>query len=242
MNIGLHWGSCHNNFTLDGRFLDLEVPTLLGSPFFGVLRTDRGKQPLSFGFRDRGHIVGTEVLTYLRQMGSFVRYLRHRARWLTVELPHLRGATLDFLRELGTRLEQVFPRGHALFNALERERIAADMATRALDLSGREREFVRTVLRPYRLHGPKLSTAVSHRTPLERVDARLARTQPATRYAAFRFRKLGSARCRPSDEALAFNQTLDRLDQATDPDQLLDQVREAEKMIATWSGHGAAAV
>jgi hypothetical protein len=32
---GVFWGSLQNNFTLDGRFLDLETPTLTGSGFIG---------------------------------------------------------------------------------------------------------------------------------------------------------------------------------------------------------------
>jgi hypothetical protein len=41
---GVYWGSFNNNYSLDGRFLDLEVPTFLGGPFLGNKRLTTPKK------------------------------------------------------------------------------------------------------------------------------------------------------------------------------------------------------
>jgi hypothetical protein len=37
LRAGVYWGSFNNNFTLDGRFVDLELPSFFGGPFLGAL-------------------------------------------------------------------------------------------------------------------------------------------------------------------------------------------------------------
>ncbi len=88
-SVGLHWGSVHNNFTADGRFLDLEVPLVIGQPFLGWVGLC-GQDPRA------GYWFGLEVLSYARQMGDFVRSYRERLRGLP---PHrFSDLELEFLR------------------------------------------------------------------------------------------------------------------------------------------------
>lgn len=80
---GIWWGSFANNFTIDGRFLDLETPALLGGPFAGYLwPTDRVLQA-----QDRGSVVAFEQLTFLAQTRTFcfeaVRILGNLPRYFT---------------------------------------------------------------------------------------------------------------------------------------------------------------
>ena len=42
--LGVSWISLHNNFTADGRFLDLEAPVILGTPLVGVICTQPQRQ------------------------------------------------------------------------------------------------------------------------------------------------------------------------------------------------------
>jgi hypothetical protein len=60
---GVWWGSFTNNLTIDGRFLDLELPTIMGGPFVGFLSTE--------GLMDEpaheSGSIGTELFYYLAQ-------------------------------------------------------------------------------------------------------------------------------------------------------------------------------
>lgn len=65
---GVWWGSFGNNFTIDGRFLDLETPTLFGGPFVGYLAASDGG-----GTRRarRSFALGFEQLDFLAQTRAF---------------------------------------------------------------------------------------------------------------------------------------------------------------------------
>lgn len=63
---GVWWGSFGNNFTLDGRFLDLETPALMGGPFAGYMSSS-GNPPR----RRRGSVVAFEQLTFIAQTRAF---------------------------------------------------------------------------------------------------------------------------------------------------------------------------
>lgn len=73
--LGVYWGSFANNFTLDGRFLDLEVCSVFGRPTLGALL---GRCGSSVGLRraDLLHFVGFELVHYLEQMRDFVGLVR----------------------------------------------------------------------------------------------------------------------------------------------------------------------
>ena len=65
---GILWGSVNNNFTLDGRFLDLELPMVFDGPIFGkVLATKYlDANPVRF-----------ECFHYVSQMRKFIIYIRN---------------------------------------------------------------------------------------------------------------------------------------------------------------------
>jgi hypothetical protein len=64
--VGLWWSSFANNFTLDGRFLDLETPAFAGGAIFGFLL------PCDSGPMANSGVIGTEVFVYLAQMKVFL--------------------------------------------------------------------------------------------------------------------------------------------------------------------------
>jgi hypothetical protein len=78
---GVWWASFANNFTLDGRFLDLETPALLGGPFAGYM------SPTGSGSRRRSSVVAFEQLTFIAQTRMFcieaVRILGNLPRYFT---------------------------------------------------------------------------------------------------------------------------------------------------------------
>ncbi|WNG36479.1 hypothetical protein F0U61_24470 [Archangium violaceum] len=78
---GVYWGSFHNNFTADGRFLDLETPIVFGGPFIGIVAA-RGKLPESVDLAGCRTFVGCEVLECLRQFRTFLAFLIDRLEWL----------------------------------------------------------------------------------------------------------------------------------------------------------------
>ena len=105
--LGIDWGSYHNNFTADGRILDLEVPLVLGQPFLGWVSRS-GADPR------RGKWLGMDAGSYVRHMRDFVIAYRTRLQALPTHL--FSDPAVEFLRELLYELDAVFPAQHILFD------------------------------------------------------------------------------------------------------------------------------
>jgi len=96
VRAGVHWGSVHNNFTADGRFMDLEVPVIVGRAFFGGTRdlSCAGTLP---------DWVGLEMLSYARQARLFVAWLAARMDFFA-EFLLAEGAPRDFAAALAAEV------------------------------------------------------------------------------------------------------------------------------------------
>ncbi|HYO53511.1 hypothetical protein [Archangium sp.] len=114
---GVHWGSFHNNFTADGRFLDLETPIVFGGPFLGVLAPPGGELPESVDLASPRGFVGCEVLYCLRQVRVFLSFLIDRMEWLSRNAWNTGELERRFLRDTVEALRERFPSSHWLHDA-----------------------------------------------------------------------------------------------------------------------------
>src|SRR5207253_8630395 len=73
---GLFWIYTHNNFTLDGRFVDLETPMFFGAPFVGIFQQEYSV-PLPYRF------LGLEGFAFAWYWRVFLRWLDGKMRFLT---------------------------------------------------------------------------------------------------------------------------------------------------------------
>jgi hypothetical protein len=97
---GVWWGSFHNNFTIDGRFLDLEVPALLGGPCFGCLSSSENDSEPAGDLRSS--LFGSELFFYLAHTRAFCSTLRlllgNLPNWFSV-------VEREFAAELASEIE-----------------------------------------------------------------------------------------------------------------------------------------
>ena len=106
---GLFWLYLDSNFTLDGRFLDLETPIYFGAPFVGTVTKGIGPEA-------RTELLGFEEFGLVRHWRAFLRWLRERLRFLAQPGMVSRREARTFLRELARELARAFPAGHLLFD------------------------------------------------------------------------------------------------------------------------------
>lgn len=101
--VGVMWHSIHNNFTVDGRFLDLELATILGRPFIGVVTAGYG----------RVTPIGFEVFDYLREVSAYIRLFLRRLGELTRADAGMtveeRVFVLSFIRQCKALLSSTHP-------------------------------------------------------------------------------------------------------------------------------------
>lgn len=108
---GVYWGSVANNFTLDGRFLDLELPTIVGRPYFGGVACAQhtANEPSSMGLAlNTGDYI--EAIGYLRRG---IQRLQHGLRLHLLE--ERTSPNHALVRDLSKAISERFEE-HALFD------------------------------------------------------------------------------------------------------------------------------
>lgn len=109
VGAGVTWSSYHNNATLDGRFLDLELPTVLGEP--ALCRFIISNDPLAAASLPHcGVLFGAELLFEAQQIRVAARTLVDRFRLLRSVATD--APVAEFLAELARALEDAFGEGH----------------------------------------------------------------------------------------------------------------------------------
>ncbi|NVB39689.1 hypothetical protein G6O69_17735 [Pseudenhygromyxa sp. WMMC2535] len=113
---GVHWCSYHNNFTLDGRFLDLELPVLLGEGLCAKVITSRAQGPVPAELLARaGDPMGWELGNYRRQVRLVIDALGARLRQLSAMARS--SLVAEFAGALASALDARFPSDHLLRDA-----------------------------------------------------------------------------------------------------------------------------
>jgi hypothetical protein len=105
---GVYWLYLQNNFTLDGRFVDLETPLYVGQPLLGMryYKVDNELVPQLFGF---------EVFGFIVQWRLFIRWLRAKLSLLNTP-PIMREKTCRaYLRGFSQELQRVFSPKNLLY-------------------------------------------------------------------------------------------------------------------------------
>jgi hypothetical protein len=231
---GVYWGSFHNNFTADGRFLDLETPIVFGGPFIGMIAPS-GKLPESVSLAEPRVFVGCEILQCLRQVRVFLSFLIDRLEWLGRNDSGGGELGQRFLRDTAEALRARFPRSHWLHDAgALGEKLSATLVsalalppTAAAELS----ELVEAQCR-VTLNATPSPTGTVRLVP---VEALIANPEPTFSVMAGvpRFLEdfVGQTRA-----GRAFNAALGQVDQADDVTTALERVREAEATLRSMNG------
>ncbi|EPX58278.1 hypothetical protein D187_004034 [Cystobacter fuscus DSM 2262] len=226
---GVYWGSFHNNFTADGRFLDLETPIVFGAPFVGVLATP-GELPESVDLAAPNGFVGCEVLICLRQVRTFLSFLIDRLEWLGRNAWKVGGLERRFFRDTVEALRARFPSSHWLHDAgaLEEKLTAGFISVLGLP-PGAEAELAALVRAQCRvmLNEEPGRTAKTRLVPMEFLLANPEPTSPVMAGVPH-FLEGFVGQTRPGR---VFNAALLQVEQAVDVTTALRELREAEATL-----------
>jgi hypothetical protein len=225
---GVYWGSIGNNFTIDGRFVDLEWPVILGRPALALVMAGRhARCPVPTRSSRSGCF---EVLEFVAHTRLALRTIDARLSGL-VRLAPRREPARDVVAAALQGLRSALGTRHWLWSErLVAQRLLAWM--HEVDVDAAERQRLHTVVsRVCRAHlggrhGGMLDVPVR---PLDRRLARLGLTfRPDIHLLA------GAAP--PVDDLAQFvNESLDRLEDIADPQRLLAELAD---VIRTMRRHG----
>ena len=224
---GVQWGSTHNNFTIDGRFLDLEVPTVLPGPLVGHARNDLLDRAVSPDIAVEGHelYLGAEVFHYLAQCHLFVRALVHGLRFL-LATSHWTEVEREFTDEFAHALAREFRPPHVAGSAAQARRLVLAHMSDTLELSSTERRTLTRMLRGMsrdmqnRPGSQRSERFRLHRLPCPSMPFAEPMERPAIYVPDFLLERYSRTR----EPALRFHLAVRRADELTDVDQLLEHL------------------
>lgn len=140
--VGLNWLFLDSNFSLDGRFFDLETPMFFGAPFIGI------SVGAADGVRLR-QLVGFEEFGLALHWRLFIAWLQARLRLLSAREIANSRVTRPFLVELLRRIAARFSDRHLLYRDAELTQRASANLANALALNRRDRSRLTKIARAF---------------------------------------------------------------------------------------------
>ncbi|MFV8756267.1 hypothetical protein ACNOYE_37450 [Nannocystaceae bacterium ST9] len=216
---GIYWGSFTNNATIDGRFLDLELPTFLGEPMVVALAPHQKRRGLANSAAPIYRWFGAELVEAAATLAVCVARLRSRITELAERCDHPSAAS--FCRAIVEAIDETFGPEHWIH---DREQWRADLL----------RCFRATVGCPYDPE-PLVAALLAEapvRMALRRVELELADPEPAIAVATF-FTDEAALPGDPEGIRALLNELVRELDQCSEVDELLRGLRRASEVIQT---------
>ena len=218
-SVGVFWRSTNNNFTIDGRFLDLECPVVLGRPSLALVMDGRHNtcptpsRPSCSGFFEVLGFVSDSRSAIRRTMGLLNLFLGLWPRGQPVR---------EIVAEALRGLRSAFSKDHWLWST---EQIAARILTwtESFDLTNRQRaQFYVAIRKVCRAHLEPRWNGVEeiNVTPLRLRLARIGLIRPTIHL-------LAATTFHEYEEARFMTTIFDRVEKITDVDELLSAVAEA---------------
>ena len=132
--VGLFWIYLQNNFTLDGRFVDLETPLYLGRPFLGLFEQDiEGTPPR--------RVLGFEEFGFVWNWRLFVSWLKAKLGWLGAG-DLLEPPARAFVRQVRRAIAVRFAKGSLLYDDARLRADAVRNLTGAMDVGPTARKRI----------------------------------------------------------------------------------------------------
>jgi hypothetical protein len=113
---GVHWGSFEDNFTTEGRFLDLETPIFYGGPILGFSLFPDTLKTGNIEFRN---VFGMEFMEYANQLSRFLVNFMSRLKIL-ISGKQMSPTERQFTKELHFELDRMLKRQPLLSSKQDR--------------------------------------------------------------------------------------------------------------------------
>ncbi len=215
--IGAQWIYTQNNFTIDGRFVDLETPLYFGAPFVGLFE-QKYSRPLPYAY------LGFESFSYVLYWRLFVDWFKGKLRYLTGRGVQDLPAKQAFLREVARQISAVFSPRHMLYDGTRLQQAVVGELAGNLDLGRRSRarlsEYAATCF---------TGITTVREWPLPDLEWKELAVRPAPiSVLPFAITYPGFVDARVSPAGEAFAAALQRLSSLKDPKKLLEALRSEE--------------
>lgn len=223
---GIYWGSYHNNITLDGRFLDLEVATILGGPTLAVV-TGKLKSGQRSGLEqgDLRQCAGLEVVHYVHHMRAFIRLLGRMLGMILDEHRTLTPSTREYAVQFLDALKEQFSPQHLLESDDKLTQLIMSWTTESCGLDAATQAIVKRLVAQRLRSGSEPLAA-----PFAMTETTLVAVEPC--FVPQLYTLAGAPWSSENrDRANEFSECLRLPFEETDPDRVLSAVHAAEARI-----------
>jgi hypothetical protein len=230
--LGVTFNSVPNNFTMDGRFHDLDNAMFLGGPLLGVLLdhdVDETDLPVPGDVGDFALPCGFEVFDAIRHVRQCYRFLVSRLSAILEMDIALAKREVEFIRGVVSALRARFERGHILFSDRRLQQTVLGWFQGELDLPSASIRVARALIEAncaFRLR----AKPVTMRFRLRRPSLALAR-QADFRTPRLHLFDVPPPRDRVLEDAAFLNDLLNKIDRLSDVDALLAATSDAATQI-----------
>lgn len=222
--LGVYWGSYYNNFAIDGRFLDLEVPIIYGAPFVGCFAHHRKPEIERDPSNDAFVAVGVEVFDYVAHVLGCIDSMISRLAFLADMSRE--SSTSEFLRALINELKSVFSPSHPL-----RDRgVLCNLVIGLLKEAGASPRKIRRYVESEYDECFSFEQQSKLTTNLRRKPGHTARPEPIIYSTAYEAIDLcdGAPTLQADEESEYVNNLISHLDSLVDPEQLLAELADLD--------------
>jgi hypothetical protein len=216
--LGVSWPSLHNNFAVDGRFVDIDWPVILGKPLVGVVATRGPHRRLELPHHDvqRGLF---EPLYYVLHMRMLAQFFAGRFHAIAATGYPVRAREREFAREIARGFAGS-PERRMLFSRREVTRMLHGWVTAEVELGATAQQRLAAAIETaYQALFAKKGTRrrVVELRPSFAPIATMGDTNPPVPHLL----SFMPAREVFSEEAAFVNEVIDRLGRIGDRDRLL---------------------
>ncbi len=208
--IGIGWGSYYNNFTIDLRFLDLEVPRIIGGPLIGYESGDDLSKVIQTKELKARSIPGFEFLEVGKEVGAFIRFMKTELSNILTKKVIENPRESTFLKLFLKSLNKAFPEKHFIFR--EQDLFEKIIRTHSVVSKIDYQPLFREIGLSTRIKNGTIQSLRNKTLELKRIDHTFPRVEPFHDCFIYQFRGFEQMNAKHLDRAREFNQAIQLLD------------------------------
>ena len=244
--LGINWLMPYNNFTMDGRFCDLDVPLFSGPGYVGAAinveqwpaGSTEARAPDNLDF---GSIFGLNVIAYLHQMRIVLRGLAAALDGLVDADFHTSDVERDFMAGVVGALAEAMPKEHVLWSGEACAAMVKGWIDEECEIDAARRPAIDALVDHAIALRLDHATMIGKTFGVEKVDLRCARAGASPNLTPSFYAVRGSrVRKDRLEEAQFLNDRVAELDAITDRDAFLAKCADAVAQIDRYCAGRAA--
>jgi hypothetical protein len=236
--LGINWLMPYNNFTIDGRFCDLDVPLFTGPGYLGAaLNCELWQAGSATAYApdhvDFGSIFGLSAIAYLHQVRTVLCSIEAGFRGLLRANFHYSEPEREFMNGFLYSLEEALPPSHVLWSGAACARMLKGWIDEDCEIEAAHRAEIDELVDHAVVTRLDHAVLAGRTISVEKVEGLRCARAGASPNLTESFYAITGSRVRPEklEEAQFLNDCVARLDALTDRDEFLAAITEVAASI-----------